>query len=166
VTTSQPGSPPPGFPARHPTPGLALALSVDVPNGPSGPTGIFVQLKGDLTGVAASIPAAAWVDQQIAGEWRSVYWFANMPGGGTSSGTVDGPVGQVGDPTVKALMVPAAAEVDFITAGDLMGDYRICRVVPFATKGQSSPSSSANAYVCTRMVIDRTLPAADITTTN
>jgi hypothetical protein len=154
TTTASSDTSAPGPVAPQPTVGVAFTLSATPGIAPFG-TEVRLQLKGDLRDAMQFVAATAWIDQQVAGTWRSVWWSAKFANG-TRSGSVNA-ASLVGgaNPTAGAVLLPVRISI-LVNADHLdSGSYRVCRDVPMRTSTSSdNKSGPRHAYVCAPLVVN------------
>ena len=147
------GSPPataPGRDAPGPSEIAAFTLVVEPTRVELG-TSVVMQLKGDLSGVASPISAVAWVDQQVSGVWRTMYWTARTSDNAQAGGDVtNNYLGPSPDAVTFGADQPLRLNVDALDSGS----YRLCRYVPLRSAGTSNLPSLNPAYLCAPLVVD------------
>ncbi len=143
----------PGRDAPVPSASTSFALTVE-PSPVVLGTPVTMLLDGDLSGVASPISAVAWVDEQVSGMWRTIYWMARSSDTSQEVGAVSNDLFEKGpDAVTYRADQPVQYNVDALTSGS----YRLCRYVSLLTRGTSSLPSSNPAYVCAPLVVDHAL---------
>jgi hypothetical protein len=112
-------------------------------------TPVVMQLGGDLSGVASPISAVAWVDEQVSGAWRTIYWMARSSHTTQEGGDVSN---DLFEPSPDAVTFEADQPVQFDVDALVPGSYRMCRYVPLLTRGTTSLPSPNPAYVCAPLI--------------
>ena len=135
------GASPTTVPGREaPVPSARVAFELTVTPSPVVPRApVVMQLEGDLSGVASPISAVAWVDRQVSGEWRTVYWLARSSATAQSGGNVSN---NSLEPSPDAITFGADQPVQFNVDALTSGSYRLCRYVPLRVTDTSIPPSS------------------------
>ncbi len=152
TVTSTAGSSPTSMPGREaPVPSGSFAFALTVQPSPIVlGTPVVMQLKGDLSNVASPISAVAWVDEQVSGVWRTMYWMARSSRTAQEGGDVSN---DPFEPGPDAVTFRADQPVQFNVDALITGRYRMCRYVPLLTSGTSSLPSSNPAYVCAPLIV-------------
>ena len=131
-----------------PSGSIAFGLTVE-PSPVELGTPVVMQLSGDLSGVASPISAVAWVDQQVSGAWRTIYWMARSSRTTQEGGDVSN---DLFGPSPDAVTFEADQPVQFNVDALMPGRYRMCRYVPLLTRGTTSLPSPNPAYVCAPLI--------------
>ena len=115
-------------------------------------TQVKVQLVGDLRSASSPLPAAAWLDRQLDGRWRTVYWLGgSVAGWRTMSRTISrDSLGPDADVERAGVSQPLLFNLDDIG----WGAYRICRTIPQLPESPGSQPPFDTAYVCASLAIE------------